>query len=349
MTKQQIFFLVKSTATVCAVAFEAFLPSGLWAQGETQATSYEKNEAVYDEKDEAVEAAASPGFFSRITLDNNTATTADDYLLFPFVNGDGITGLGFTSVPVGSSFLFLQKSTPVGSMSLGPKGIGIGLSGFAADFALNAQAPLHVVGGGPPGPFQTVPAFPNAQAIIEDRNDDGALRTLFRLINGGAVRWAMENTSSGELVDFQLNSTTFSIGGTSAQDIIELSATAPATMDIDSSGNTVFFGDLQVNSSRTAKEGLKDVNGGKVLDRLARLPIYRWSYKKDAEAIEHMGPTAEDFHAAFGLGQTDKHISVTDSAGVALAAVQQLALRVESLERDNERLRNELKKVRSSR
>ena len=86
-----------------------------------------------------------------------------------------------------------------------------------------------------------------------------------------------------------------------------------------------------------------------MLDRLAGLPIHRWSYKKDAEAIQHLGPMAEDFHAAFGLGQTDEHISVIDAAGVALAAVQQLALRVESLERDNERLRNELKEVRSNR
>ena len=34
-----------------------------------------------------------------------------------------------------------------------------------------------------------------------------------------------------------------------------------------------------------------------------------------------MGPTAQDFHAAFG-GAGDKAISLTDASGVALAAIQ---------------------------
>ena len=37
-----------------------------------------------------------------------------------------------------------------------------------------------------------------------------------------------------------------------------------------------------------------------------------------------MGPVAQDFRAAFGLGEDDKHISTVDAAGVALAAMQTL-------------------------
>ena len=130
-------------------------------------------------------------------------------------------------------------------------------------------------------------------------------------------------------------------------DIIEFDVRAPVTMDIDASGATTFFGDLAVNSSREAKEGIEAVDGREVLALLKQLPIHRWSYKNDGENAQHMGPMAEDFYAVFGLGRTGKQISVVDPAGVALAAVQELALRVESLEKENGKLRNELRLVQS--
>jgi predicted lipoprotein len=37
-----------------------------------------------------------------------------------------------------------------------------------------------------------------------------------------------------------------------------------------------------------------------------------------------MGPMAQDFYAAFGLGEDDKHIDTVDADGVALAAIQAL-------------------------
>ena len=41
--------------------------------------------------------------------------------------------------------------------------------------------------------------------------------------------------------------------------------------------------------------------------------------------VRHLGPMAQDFHSAFGLdGKDDKHISVVDEGGVALAAIQGL-------------------------
>jgi len=145
----------------------------------------------------------------------------------------------------------------------------------------------------------------------------------------------------------QLSTNTFTLEGNNGEDIIEFDVRAPVTMDIDANGATTFFGDLAVNSSREAKEGIEAVDGREVLALLKQLPIHRWSYKNDGESAQHMGPMAEDFYAAFGLGRTDKQISVVDPAGVALAAVQELALRVESLEKENGKLRNELRLVQS--
>ncbi len=54
-----------------------------------------------------------------------------------------------------------------------------------------------------------------------------------------------------------------------------------------------------------------------------------WTFKAGAPQTRHMGPVAEDFFAAFGLGADDRHIAPKDVAGVALVAIkaQQAAIR----------------------
>lgn len=37
-----------------------------------------------------------------------------------------------------------------------------------------------------------------------------------------------------------------------------------------------------------------------------------------------LGATAQDFHAAFGFGEDDKHMSIVNAEGVALSAIQAL-------------------------
>jgi hypothetical protein len=70
-----------------------------------------------------------------------------------------------------------------------------------------------------------------------------------------------------------------------------------------------------------------------VLRRLVDLPVSTWSYDFDHTSVRHLGPMAQDFAAAFGLGDTDRKISTVDSAGVALAAIQALNKRIDRLER----------------
>jgi hypothetical protein len=102
-------------------------------------------------------------------------------------------------------------------------------------------------------------------------------------------------------------------------------------------------------SDRAQKTGIAPVDSEKVLDTVAALPISTWSYRFEPGAVRHMGPMAQDFHAAFGLGANDKSIHVIDSGGVSLASIQALAARTkelgksnESLRRENQRLRHEL-------
>jgi len=82
-------------------------------------------------------------------------------------------------------------------------------------------------------------------------------------------------------------------------------------------------------SDRAAKENLETVNAREVLERVAALPISTWNYRSQATGVRHMGPMAQDFHGAFGLGGDDRMISNIDTAGVALAAIQGLNLKLE--------------------
>jgi hypothetical protein len=82
-------------------------------------------------------------------------------------------------------------------------------------------------------------------------------------------------------------------------------------------------------SSRQQKENFVQVQGREVLEKVTTLPIATWNYKSKDDAVRHLGPVAEDFHAAFGTGADDKHLAALDSAGVALAAIQGLHLIVQ--------------------
>lgn len=85
-------------------------------------------------------------------------------------------------------------------------------------------------------------------------------------------------------------------------------------------------------SDRDAKNDLREVDGEALLGALARVPIATWSYKAQDPSIRHIGPMAQDFHAAFGVGEDERRIATVDADGVALAAIQ-------ALKRDNDRLR----------
>ncbi len=61
-----------------------------------------------------------------------------------------------------------------------------------------------------------------------------------------------------------------------------------------------------------------------VLERVLTLEISSWSYLWDPADVRHIGPMAQDFYAAFGLGADDRHIHPSDGVGVALAAIQAL-------------------------
>lgn len=95
-------------------------------------------------------------------------------------------------------------------------------------------------------------------------------------------------------------------------------------------------------SDRNAKADFRPIDVQDVLARVAALDITTWRYKKDTADVRHLGPMAQDFKAAFGLGDTDRMIFPLDATGVSLAAIQALHQRLGAAEAENDALRDRL-------
>jgi hypothetical protein len=98
-------------------------------------------------------------------------------------------------------------------------------------------------------------------------------------------------------------------------------------------------------SDRAAKRGFTPVDRRTLLERLDRVPITRWGYKSQAPSVRHLGPMAQGFYSAFGLGEDSRHIDTIDSEGVALAAIQGLYRQNQALERQNRALNSRLSRL----
>jgi hypothetical protein len=88
-------------------------------------------------------------------------------------------------------------------------------------------------------------------------------------------------------------------------------------------------------SDVNAKTRFAPVDKQELLRRLAALPIRSWSYKSQDRSIRHLGPTAQDFKRAFGLGESATGITTIDADGVALAAIQALHAENQALRRQS--------------
>jgi hypothetical protein len=107
-----------------------------------------------------------------------------------------------------------------------------------------------------------------------------------------------------------------------------------------------------MDSDRDRKHDVHAIDADVVLERLAGLQVTSWRYDAAPDEL-HMGPMAQDFHQAFGLGRDHRAIAPVDANGVTMAALQALHRRVAGLEargatreRDNADLRAEVSALR---
>jgi hypothetical protein len=100
-------------------------------------------------------------------------------------------------------------------------------------------------------------------------------------------------------------------------------------------------------SDRSMKTRIVPLDGDAVLARIARLPVSEWSYRTEDPRVRHVGPMAQDFYAAFHLGEDDRHITSIDEDGIALAAIKALHAENGRLQAKNAGLRARLNRLRS--
>jgi hypothetical protein len=185
----------------------------------------------------------------------------------------------------------------------------------------NALGAGSVVGGGgvnaARGAYATIPGgYENAAS----GNGSFAAGTFAKARNIGSFVWN-DNSTSSELqstVNYQFLAR--ATGG------FYLYSNTAATVGVKLSPNSGTWASL---SDRTMKTGIVPLDDAAVLAKVAALPISEWSYRAE-DGVRHVGPMAQDFYAAFRVGEDDRHITSIDEDGVALAAIK--ALRRENVD-----------------
>ncbi len=95
------------------------------------------------------------------------------------------------------------------------------------------------------------------------------------------------------------------------------------------------------------KTNIAPLDDDAILGKVATLPISSWSYTSE-HGVRHVGPMAQDFYAAFNVGEDDKHIASIDEDGVALAAIKAMNARIRLLNAENAALRHQLAALRTA-
>jgi hypothetical protein len=114
---------------------------------------------------------------------------------------------------------------------------------------------------------------------------------------------------------------------------LRILAGAPTdTLRLDPDGGVrLLNGALLQRVDATTTENAAAADGAALVTALAALPLSSYEYTADAANTRHLGPQAGAFNAAFGLGAGTVELAPADVAGVALAATQELATRLDDL------------------
>jgi Chaperone of endosialidase len=174
------------------------------------------------------------------------------------------------------------------------------------------------VGGGigntASGPYSTIPG---GNGNTASARSSFAAGTYAIADDPGSFVWSDGNWSGGQVYSPAQNS--FSAHATGGFSFWTNESGPTTGCFIDAGGGSIYC-----SSSRRVKKDFASVDRAQLLRRLDRIPVTTWSYKQEKAGIRHIGPMAQDFHAAFGVGKDDTSIAMVDADGVSLAAVQGL-------------------------
>ena len=246
----------------------------------------------------------------------------------------------------------MHEGAKSSSFNITESGIGMGDAfGFALSSILPTEAPqrsLHIKNdSGGSGNWDAT------GILIEDINSVSATRELFTLVNNGGVRFGLENTASSEKWFFATDNNgkfNISVDGSGGPEISVTPAgrvfMGPGTVknfDLRTNGDLHIEGTLFESSDRNKKKAFEIIDQRDILNRVVGMPISTWQYKGDEAEMRHLGPTAQDFRAAFELGESETSIATIDGIGVSLAAIQGLNQKLELKDQEIVQLTGQVK------
>jgi hypothetical protein len=212
-------------------------------------------------------------------------------------------------------------------------------------------------------PFRIEPGSPSNALYIDSSTGDIGLGTNapgenLHIISdsttdGVGIKLEDTNSITTDTFRIQLKNNEFRLAfqnGGSSDLVIKNGIGIEADLDITA---PVFHGDLDgaVISDRNKKMSFSKIDIGGILDKVGSLDITQWVYKDKAN-IKHIGPMAQDFNKAFGIGKTDKSIPLVDYLGISLASIKAIYIKLaekddklKKLQFENIELKERLEKI----
>jgi hypothetical protein len=206
----------------------------------------------------------------------------------------------------------------------------IGPSQVFADLEVISSGDVGIGTSTPTASLEVSRSNGTATIKVDENSSTVVKRQMFILENNGGVsfrfidrsadrQWTFATTDNPPVGEFVLNDP----------------ISPGREFFLDAGGNGIFEGSVSATafntiSDRNLKEKVELLDGQEVLRKVMELPISRWSFKDDSKKLRHIGPMAQDFHALFEVGSDNRHISVTDASGIALAAIQGLGERMKA-------------------
>ncbi len=197
-------------------------------------------------------------------------------------------------------------------------------NGSRLPFRIRPNAPtssIDIAGSGNVGLGTSAPA---TRLHLQSTNTDIALR-IQQTAGTVPSSWDFTNNSATGRLNITDDTTSmripFKMGPGAPNNLFRIGIPAVNTVEVN--GTLTVNGTFNNLSSREFKNIVPGVDSASVLEKIASLPLFTWSYK-DSNGERHFGPVAEDFYAHFQLGTDEKHISPNDMAGVALGAIKGL-------------------------
>jgi len=136
-------------------------------------------------------------------------------------------------------------------------------------------------------------------------------------VHDGAFVWADNSSAADYFASTGVNQ--FNVRATGGMRLV---------LAIDGTGNPTWTcsavdgSSWSCSSDRALKENLVLAKPQQALQQLAQVPVYYWNAK--GGGARHIGPMAQDFVAAFSVGENNTSLATIDLDGAALAAIQGL-------------------------